>query len=86
MDWKEIGQSADMRRRRIAAVPDQGVLIINLESQLRLAAEVTGNSLSALLASHSYHVHTHICLCLRTPVAGNMSRRSATMTSDPSHT
>ena len=44
-----------------------GVLIINLESQLRLAAEVTGNSLSALLASHSYHVHTHICLCLRTP-------------------
>ena len=43
-----------------------GVLIINLESQLRLAAEVTGNSLSALLASHSYHVHMHICLCLRT--------------------
>ena len=43
-----------------------GVLIINLESQLRLAAEVTGNSLSALLASHSYHVHTHICLCLKT--------------------
>ena len=43
-----------------------GVLIINLESQLRLAAEVTGNSLSALLASHSYHVHRHICLCLRT--------------------
>ena len=47
--------------------PVHGVLIINLESQLRLAAEVTGNSLSALLASHSYHVHTHICLCLRTP-------------------
>ena len=46
--------------------PNHGVLIINLESQLRLAAEVTGNSLSALLASHSYHVHTHICVCLRT--------------------
>ena len=41
-------------------------LFINLESQLRLAAEVTGNSLSALLDSHPYHVHTHICLCLRT--------------------
>ena len=41
-------------------------LFINLESQLRLVAEVTGNSLSALLDSHPYHVHTHICLCLRT--------------------
>ena len=41
-------------------------LFINLESQLRLAAEVTGNSLSALLDSHPYHVHTRICLCLRT--------------------
>ena len=41
-------------------------LFINLESQLRLAAEGTGNSLSALLDSHPYHVHTHICLCLRT--------------------
>ena len=35
-------------------------LFINLESQLRLVAEVTGNSLSALLDSHPYHVHTHI--------------------------
>ena len=41
-------------------------LFINLESQLRLAAEVTGNNLSALLDSHPYHVHTYICLCLRT--------------------
>ena len=41
-------------------------LFINLESQLRLAAEGTGNSLSALLDSHPYHVHTQICLCLRT--------------------
>ena len=28
--------------------------------------EVTGNSLSALLDSHPYHVHTHICLWLKT--------------------
>ena len=38
----------------------------NPESELRPAAEVTGNSLSALLDSHPYHVPTHICLCLRT--------------------
>ena len=41
--------------------------LFTVHSLLRLAAEVTGNSLAALLASHSYHVHTHICLCLRTP-------------------
>ena len=52
----------------IVTLPSTGTefLFINLESQLRLAAEVTGNSLSALLDSHPYHVHTHICLCLRT--------------------
>ena len=48
------------------AIRSTEFLFINLESQLRLAAEVTGNSLSALLDSHPYHVHTHICLCLRT--------------------
>ena len=62
------------RHIRQAAIPARVVLgtasteflFINLESQLRLAAEGTGNSLSALLDSHPYHVHTHICLCLRT--------------------
>ena len=49
-----------------SGLPRTEFLFINLESQLRLAAEVTGNSLSALLDSHPYHVHTHICLCLRT--------------------
>ena len=35
-------------------------LFINLESQLRLAAEVTGNSLSALLDSHPSRAHAHL--------------------------
>ena len=57
LGWKDGGE---------ADVWGTEFLFINLESQLRLAAEVAGNSLSALLDSHPYHVHTHICLCIRT--------------------
>ena len=33
MDWKEIGQSADMRRRRVAAVPDASTRAFTLQLQ-----------------------------------------------------
>ena len=52
----------EQREEWYGQVKSTEFLFINLESQLRLAAEVTGNSLSALLDSHPYHVHTHICL------------------------
>ena len=33
MDWKELGQSADMRRRRVAAVPDASTRAFTLQRQ-----------------------------------------------------
>ena len=64
--WQDTGTDRSAWRRSIHDGLVHGVLIINLESQLPLVAEVTGNSPSALLGSYSYHVPTHICLSLRT--------------------
>ena len=33
MEWKEIGQSADMRRRRVGAVPDASIRAFTLHRQ-----------------------------------------------------
>ena len=66
-------------RTRLTSIPSQRVCVVDRENLRHLASA----RLTCMLSWQDKVTNADI---LSRAVAGNMSRRSATMTSDPSHT